>query len=214
MTSRLAFALPGTWLAIDPRDEEASFDRVDAAVRDIVGAADDAATARRRLRDQLRTVVEAARTSGAQGVFLCLEVAPGVRLPATLTVHAPSAMSMTPAVGTASAAVLDTLHRSLQTLEVAGIDTAVRVPAPDGGALRIHRRIAETAEVTPAEAPPVRTPVQRLEADYWFAVPDSKRVVLASFATPLGHLQDAMLNLSDSIAAAARFESAAPSLAP
>jgi len=207
--ARLAFALPGTWLAIDPRDEEASFDRVDAAVRDVVGVADDAAAARRRLRDQLRTVVGSARASGAQGVFLCLEVAPGVRLPATLTVHAPSAMSMTPAIGTASAAVLDTLHRGLQTLEVAGIDTAVRVPAPDGGALRIHRHVAETVEGAPVE-----TPVQRLEVDYWFAVPGSKRVVLASFAAPLGHLHDAMLNLFDSIAAAARFESAGPSLAP
>jgi len=212
--ARLAFALPGTWLAIDPRDEEASFDRVDAAVRDVVGVADDAAAARRRLRDQLRTVVGSARASEAQGVFLCLEVAPGVRLPATLTVHAPSAMSMTPAIGTASAAVLDTLHRSLQTLEVAGIDTAVRVPAPDGGALRIHRRIDETVEGASVEAPPVKTPVQRLEVDYWFAVPGSKRVVLASFGAPLGHLDDAMLNLFDSIAAAARFESAAPSLAP
>ncbi|SDH23705.1 hypothetical protein [Microbacterium sp. 77mftsu3.1] len=207
--ARLAFPLPGTWLAIDPRDEEASFDRVDAAVRDVAGVADDAAAARRRLRDQLRTVVGSARASGAQGVFLCLEVAPGVRLPATLTVHAPSAMSMTPAIGTASAAVLDTLHRGLQTLEVAGIDTAVRVPAPDGGALRIHRRVDETVEGAPVEAP-----VQRLEVDYWFAVPGSKRVVLASFAAPLGHLHDATLNLFDSIAAAARFESAAASLAP
>ncbi|CAL4858569.1 hypothetical protein [Microbacterium sp. MM2322] len=209
MTARLAFALPGTWLAIDPGDEAASFDRVDAAVRDVVGTADDAATTRRRLRDQLRAVVAAARTSGAQGVFLCREVAPGVPLPATLTVHAPSAMTMTPAIGTAPDAVLDTLHHSLQTLAAAGADTAVRVPAPDGGALRIHRRIDEQLETAAAEPP-----VQRLEADYWYPVPGSKRVVLASFATPLGHLHDAMLNLFDSIAAAARFESAATGLAP
>ena len=102
MTARLAFALPGEWLAIDPRNEAASAGRVDAAVRDIVGAADDAALARRHLRDRLRAVVDAARASGAHGVFLCLEIAAGVRLPATLTVHAPSGMTMTPAVGTSA----------------------------------------------------------------------------------------------------------------
>lgn len=197
MTARLAFALPGQWLAIDPRDDAASAERVDAAVRDIVGSADDAALTRRRLRERLTAVVDAGRASGAHGVFLCLEVAPGVRLPVTLTVHAPSGMTMTPAVGTSADAVLTTLDRSLRAVGAAGADTATRVPAPGGGALRLHRLVEEPDAAD--------TPIRRLEADYWYPVPGAKRVVLASFATPLGHLHDRMLHLFDSIAATASF---------
>ena len=200
MTARLAFALPGEWLAIDPRDEAASAGRVDAAVRDIVGAADDAALTRRHLRDRLRAVVDAARVSSAHGVFLCLEIAAGVRLPATLTVHAPSGMTMTPAVGTSADAVLATLDRSLRAVGAPGADTATRVSAPaGGGALRLHRVVDDGVS---ADAP-----VGRLEADYWYPVPAAKRVVLASFATPLAHLRDPMLHLFDSIAATAAFAS-------
>ncbi|MFI8633250.1 hypothetical protein ACIGEP_11695 [Microbacterium sp. NPDC077663] len=199
MPARLSFTLPGEWLAIDPRDEAAAADRVDAAVRDIVGSADDAALTRRRLRERLTVVVGAARTAGAHGVFLCLEVAPGVRLPATLTVHAPSGMSLTPSIGTSADAVLGTLDRSLRAVCAAGADTATKVSASGGGALRLHRVVEDPDAADES--------VRRLEADYWYPVPGAKRVVLASFATPLGHLHDPMLHLFDSVAATASFAS-------
>ena len=66
--------------------------------------------------------------------------------------------------------------------------------------LRIDRVHEEGVEEDGVEA--VAT---RLEAEYWFAVPGSKQVVLASFTTPLGEIRSAMLNLFDSIALAASF---------
>lgn len=205
MAARLSFALPGEWIAIDPRDEAAAAERIDAAIRDIVGAADDAVLTRRRLRDRLLVVADAARTAGAGGVFLCLEIAAGVRLPATLTVHAPRGMSLTPSVGTSPDAVLRTLGRSLHAIGAAGVETATRVTVPGGGALRLHRVVEEVDAV--------EAPVRRLEADYWYPVPGAKRVVLASFATPIAHLREPMLHLFDSIAATATFAPGAADLA-
>ena len=103
---RLTFQLPGRWLAVDPRDRAAASLRIDEVVREVVGTADDAAIARRRLRDQLRTVVERAADASAHALFLCIEIVPDLPTPASLTVHAPAGMRMTPAVGTSADAVL------------------------------------------------------------------------------------------------------------
>ncbi|MDY0907950.1 hypothetical protein [Microbacterium sp. CFBP9034] len=197
---RLTFQLPGRWLAVDPRDQDAAYARVDAVVREIVGPGDDAAIARRRLRDQLRRAVDAARDAAAHAMFLCLEIVPELATPMSLTVHAPSAMRMSPAVGTSADAVLGVLRESFGVLAVAGIETARRLDGPRTSMLRIDRVHEEIVEEDGVQA--VAT---RLEAEYWYAVPGSKQVVLASFATPLGELRHAMLNLFDSIALAAFF---------
>ncbi|TQJ30555.1 hypothetical protein [Microbacterium sp. SLBN-146] len=198
---RLTFQLPGRWLAVDPRDEAAAFAEVDVVVRDVVGPADDAVLARRRLRDQFRRAVVAARAAGAHGMFLCLEIVPDLATPASLTVHAPEGMRMTPAIGTTPTAVLATLEESFRTLETDGIDTAQRLDGPRASMLRLERLREERVEEDGVWA--VST---SLEVDYWFAVPGSKQVVLASFATPLGEIRGAMRNLFDSIALAAAFE--------
>lgn len=198
---RLTFQLPGRWLAVDPRDQAGAYAQVDAAVRELVGVADDAATARRRLRDQLRRAVDAARDASAHGMFLCLELVPGHATPASLTVHSPAGMRMSPAVGTSADAVLGVLRESFRALEVDGIDSARRLDGPRAKMLRIDRLHEETVGEDGVTA--VAT---RLEAEYWYAVPGSKHVVLASFATPLGEISDAMLNLFDSIALAASFD--------
>ena len=199
-TAQLTFQLPGRWLAVDPRSETVAAAQVDAAVREIVGVADDAATARRRLRDHLRHAVEAARDADAHALFLCLEIVPDLATPASLTVHAPAGMRMTPAVGTSADAVLGVLRRSFEVLEVDGVETARRLDGPRASMLRIDRVHEEIVEEDGVEAV-----ASRLEAEYWFAVPGSKHVVLASFATPLGDIRGALLNLFDSIALAASF---------
>ncbi len=198
---RLTFQLPGRWLAVDPRDEVAAFAEVDTVVREVVGPADDAALARRRLRDQFRRAVLAARAAGAHGMFLCLEIVPGLATPASLTVHAPEGMRMTPAIGTASAAVLATLRESFLALGAEGADTAHRLDGPRASMLRLERLREEHVEEDGVQA--IST---SLEVDYWFAVPGSKQVALASFSTPLGEIRAAMRNLFDSIALAAAFE--------
>lgn len=134
-------------------------------------------------------------------MFLCLEIVPDLATPASLTVHAPEGMRMTPAIGTDASAVLATLQESFRTLGTPGIETAHRLDGPRSSMLRLERLREERVEEDGVWA--VST---TLEVDYWFAVPGSKQVVLASFATPLGEIRTAMRNLFDSIALAAAFE--------
>ncbi len=202
---RLTFPLPGRWLALDPRVGDEAAARIDAAVRELAGAADDAAIARRRLRAAFQRAVDAARDAAAHALFLCIEVVPGIPTPASLTVHAPEGMRMSPAIGTSADAVLGVLRESFEVLAVPGIETVRRLDGPRASMLRLDRLHQET--VTEDGVTAVAT---RLEAEYWFAVPGSKQVVLASFATPLGELRHAMLNLFDSIALAAAFGPEAP----
>lgn len=199
-TPRLTFQLPGRWLAVDVRNPEGAAAQVEEAARDLIGPADDAAIARRRLRAAFQRAVDAARDASAHALFLCIEIVPDLATPASLTVHAPTGMRMSPAVGTSADAVLSVLQESFRVLEVEGADTARRLDGPRASMLRIDRVREERVEEDGVEA--VAT---RLEAEYWFAVPGSKQVVLASFATPLGEIRSAMLNLFDSVALAAWF---------
>lgn len=197
---QLVFQLPGRWITLDPRDEQTTAARITAEVRDALGVADDAAAARRRLRDALQRSAETARDAGAHALFLCTEIAPGVTAPVAVSVHAPAAMRMTPAIGTSPDAVLATLRESFTALDIPEIDTATRLDGPHASMLRLERLIEEVVDENGETA--VST---RLEVDYWFAVPSSKQVALALFATPLGELHHAMRNLFDSIALAASF---------
>lgn len=201
---RLTFQLPGRWLTVDPRDEREARARIEATVQDLVGAADDAAIARRRLRAAFDRAVAAAREAEAHALFLCLEAAPGVWTPASLTVHAPKRLRMTPAVGTSADAVLSVLRDGLASSRI-GVDTARRLDGPRASVLRTDREYEETVEEDG-----IAVTATRLEADYWYAVPGSKHVVLASFATPLGELRNAMLGFFDSIALAASFGAPEP----
>ncbi|MFJ6651598.1 hypothetical protein ACIQLJ_02240 [Microbacterium sp. NPDC091313] len=198
-TPQLSFQLPGRWLALDPRSPYAEGE-IERVVREVVGVADDAALARRRLRESLGRAADAARRADAHGFFACLEIAPEIRVPASVTVHAPTGMRMTPAVGTSADAVLATLRASFAELSVDGIDTATRLDGPRASMLRLERLSEEVVE----EGGETAT-VTRLEVEYWFAVPGSKQVVLALFVSPLGELRNALRNLFDSIALAAWF---------
>ncbi|UOQ90177.1 hypothetical protein MUN74_04470 [Agromyces endophyticus] len=197
---RLTFQLPGRWLTVDPRDERQAREQVDAAVRDLVGAADDAVLARRSLTASFDRAIAAAWKAEAHALFLCFEAAPGVTLPVSLTVHAPERLRMTPAIGTSADAVLGVLAKGLAASTAAGAETARRLDGPRASVLRTDREIEELVEEDGVAVTAVR-----LEVDYWFAVPGSKQVVLASFATPLGEIRNAMLSFFDSIALAASF---------
>lgn len=201
---QLSFQLPGRWLALDPRSPDAA-DEIDRVVREVVGVADDAVLARRRLHDSLTSAAEAARRAEAHAFFACLEIAPDVRVPASMTVHAPSRMRITPAIGTSPDAVLATLRASFAELGVDGVETATRLDGPRASMLRLERLREE--QVTDGGE---TATVTRLEVEYWFAVPGSKQVVLALFVSPLGELHHALRNLFDSIALAAWFGPEAP----
>ena len=60
---------------------------------------------------------------------------------------------------------------------------------------------------------PAETPVtgftaraRTLTADYWYTVPESKRLTIATFSTPMGDIPNVMLAYFDAIVAASYWE--------
>lgn len=200
MSARLQLRLPGEWFALDPRDEDAAAAQIAAIARDVAGVADDAAVARARVRGTFSEVVRAAREAEAEKVLVCREIA-GMPIPASITVHVPGGMRMSPAIGTSPAAVIETLEAALRELAVEGIGDATRLSSPDGDILRIptagHEVVEEEGETLD---------IHRLRADYWYAVPGTKDVLLVSMTTALGDIPNLMLQFFDAIATAAYFE--------
>lgn len=197
----LKFRLPGTWYAIDPRDDAAARRAVEEISRAVAGQADDAAIARGRVRAALQDAVVAAQRAGAQALFLCREVAPGMPTPAALTVHVPEGMSMSPAIGDGADAVMAALEESFRLLAVPGLDTAHRLEIPGSLIVRLHTVTEQTIEQGG------ETAVQRrLDARYWCTMPGSKQVLLVDLSTPLGDIPGVMLGFFDAIIGAAYFD--------
>ncbi|MDL9978216.1 hypothetical protein [Microbacterium candidum] len=200
MSARLQLRLPGEWFALDPRDEETAAAQIAAIARDVAGTADDAAIARARVRETFGEVVRSAREAEAEKVLVCREIA-GMPIPASITVHLPDGMRMSPAIGTSSAAVIETLEAAFRELDVEGIDDATRLGSPGGDVLRLlttgYEAVEEEGE---------RLEIHRLRADYWYAVPGTKDVLLVSMTTALGDIPNLMVQFFDAIATAAYFE--------
>lgn len=200
MSARLQLRLPGEWFALDPQDGETATAQIAAIARDVAGTADDAAIARARVRETFGEVVRAARDAEAEKVLVCREIA-GMPIPASITVHVPGGMRMSPAIGTSSVAVIETLEAAFRELAVDGIDGAARLQAPGGDILRLvtagRERVEEEGETLE---------IHRLRADYWYAMPDTKDVLLVSMTTALGDIPNLMLQFFDAIATAAYFE--------
>lgn len=189
---RLLFRLPGAWISIDPRDEEAARAHSAAIAREVVGPADDAALLRRRVRRGLEDAAEAAREASAHLLLMCREIAPGVPTPVAITVHAP--VTITPAVGTAGDAVMRAFEESLPHTSESDLETATRVDTAGSAVLRLH-------SVTPQliEEDGESVVQNRLVARYWYTVPGVKQVVLVSMTTPLGDIPHAMLHFFDTV---------------
>lgn len=197
---RLELRLPGRWVSLDVRDGVDAEGQLSRVARELIGAADDAATARREVRNQFADVLTAARDAQAQRVFVCREIS-GLPVPVAITVHSPRGLRMTPTVGTAPDAVTATLLDSLRELEVEGVDDATRVGDAGSGILRLVHAPVEVVTTDDGE----RITFRRLRADYWYAVPDSKQIVLVSMTTQLGDIPTVMLRFFDAIAGAATF---------
>lgn len=200
----LRFRLPGLWISFDPRDEEEIRGQVEKIAREVVGPADDAAVLRRRVRDGLEDAAAAARAASAHLLLMCREVAPGVSTPVSLSVHTP--VPVTPAVGTTPDRVLAAFEAALPHTAEPDLETAVRVPAAAGEAVRLH---ALTPQVIEEGGQSITR--MRLVARYWLPVPGAKQVVLVNVTTPLGDIPHAMLRLFDAMLAGAYWGGAASS---
>lgn len=205
---RLRLRLPGQWWQVPLHDTAQARDSVKRLVERQVGKGDDRARLRAELRGQFLAALESAIDGDGQSLHIALDVVEGTPISATLAVMLPP-LGMTPAVGTASEAVIDVLERGMREVPGAPTDTFARVPAGGGTALRMLRH--ETRQVRDDEGAASELP--SLIVDYWVAVPGTKRVMLLSFMTVFVELEEIMVGFFDAIVRVIAWDEAAAPVA-
>lgn len=200
LAPELVFRLIGTWWRVDLSSDDAARASAADIARGTLGTADQHATARRRLRDDLVAAAAAAREARARLLLLQTELSPGSPMSATLTLYDDERMRMSPAIGTAPDRVLALLEESLPTIAPDLVTTAVRRPFAGGEVVRVHR-IDETVAVDSGEEFTQR----RLVAQYWYPQPGSKHLLLVVLSTPLGDIAHTLLSYFDAIVEVSHF---------
>lgn len=209
LAPELVFRLIGTWWRVDLSSDDAARASAADIARGTLGTADQHATARRRLRDDLVAAAAAAREARARLLLLQTELSPGSPMSATLTLYDDERMRMSPAIGTAPDRVLALLEESLPTIAPDLVTTAVRRPFAGGEVVRVHR-IDETVAVDSGEEFTQR----RLVAQYWYPQPGSKHLLLVVLSTPLGDIAHTLLSYFDAIVEVSHFTTPASAERP
>lgn len=199
--AQLSFRLPGTWVQLVPDELEQAAARIKLFVEHALGTTDELAQARVALRERLKEGLEASAGAQAQSMFLCMELEADTRMPVAITVYMPADFRISPAMGTDPDKVMDVFIQSLKESQHAGLDTLERISLPQADVSRMHRFVETDLADGHGDVPPVRG----LVADYWFTVPNSKRMVLVNFYTPLGDIPEVMLGFFDAIVEASRY---------
>ena len=199
----LRFRLPGRWFSVDLSDENATKSSIQRIARDALGPADDRAVERATVRRQLEEAVAAGAGGDVRAIMFSTEIATGTPLPVTLLVFEPANLRMSPAVGTAPQSVLKVMAEGLKQLDPEAHASMVEVRGPGVPALRTHRvELVEDGSESDG--------ILRLIADYWIPVPDTKRMLMVRFSTPVGELENVMCALFDEFVAAAYFQRKEP----
>ncbi|WP_341940422.1 hypothetical protein [Microbacterium sp. LWH10-1.2] len=199
----LRFRLPGRWFSVDLSGEDARTSSIARIAKDAVGPADDRAAERATVRRQLQQAVTAGADGDVRAIMFSTEIARGTPLPVTLLVFEPADLRMSPAVGTAPQSVLKVMAEGLKQLDPGAYASMIEVRGPGVPALRTHR-VEQVEESGDSEG------ILRLIADYWIPVPDTKRMLMVRFSTPLGELENVMLALFDEFIAVAYFSEDKP----
>ncbi|HEX5858850.1 MAG TPA: hypothetical protein VFY91_12150, partial [Microbacterium sp.] len=138
----LRFRFIGSWFPIIWNRFD-SPELIDRFVDDTFGRRDDLATIRAKARRDLRAAVEVARRGDAQAMFLATEIQPGLPMPITLTVFAPSALRMSPTIGVDPDAVMATFRKGLTLRDTPELPTAAALEIAGARVLRLHRVLVQ-----------------------------------------------------------------------
>ncbi|UJP09164.1 hypothetical protein L2X99_11995 [Microbacterium sp. KUDC0406] len=171
--------------------------------KDAVGAADDRAAERARVRRQLEEAVAAGAQGDVRAIMFATEIVAGTPLPVTLLVFEPADLRMSPAIGTSPQKVLAVLAEGLKRIDPVAHASMVEVRGPSAQALRTHR-------VEPVQDGSEADGTLRLVADYWIPVPGTKQMLVVRLSTPLGELENMMCALFDEFVAASYFSAEHP----
>jgi hypothetical protein len=170
-------AVPEGWVRVDlqPGVREPALARL--VNRQFCGVS-NTANLKRQARDQFLRVAQYAYGNGGLELYVSLQTAAGLPLPASLVV------TLTPPADKETLRVTpDRLARTLA--DGGGKVTLINLPA--GPAIRVRSQASATT------------------LDIHVAVPESGAYLILSFSTPLDQLADAMVDLFDSIAGTLRW---------
>ncbi|MFF5143912.1 hypothetical protein ACFY6U_29980 [Streptomyces sp. NPDC013157] len=183
--------LPDGWfrVRIDPEGRERS---IDALVDRKFEGVDNAPHLKRQLRDELLAQATAAYRDGGIELYLSLQQAGPLTIPASLLITL-----LHPAPGTAQPDPTELARRLSADMDAEA--TVVELAA--GTAVRVRRETGQPDTLAPAGAPGSADEVlPSVTVDYQLPVPGSAAHLLLTFSTPLLQIADAMVELFDAVA--------------
>ncbi|MEW2305774.1 hypothetical protein AB0958_38440 [Streptomyces sp. NPDC006655] len=183
--------LPDGWfrVRIDPEGRERS---VDALVDLQFAGVDNAPHLKRQLRDELLTQATAAYRDGGIELYLSLQQAGPLTIPASLLI-----MLVRPASGTVQPDPTELARRLSADMDAEA--TVVELAA--GTVVRVRRDTGRPDTPAPDGAPGSAGEVlPSVTVDYQLPVPGTAAHLLLTFSTPLLQIADAMVELFDAVA--------------
>lgn len=185
------FVLPGHWWRVRlDTDETIRKGAKELALRTF-GKADDRARLRAEMTAEVIAAAETARRIDADDFYFALELAPGeVGVPLSLSTAWPM-VTVTPSLASSpEVAAIGFAQRLRDSI------TADEIDAFEGDGYGVVRVITRT----PPSGPPEAEEPGRLGVTYWILKPGNPQAFLLSFNTPLLHLEEPALFLTDAIA--------------
>lgn len=186
------FVLPGEWWRVPLDSTETIRSSARALAVTTFGRSDELARFRAEMTAEVVSAAERARTIDGQDFFFALELAPGERVPLSLTTCFPA---MEPVPSRAAHPRIAAEVFAAKLLLTSGEADVEVVDNEEFGVVRVVDSRAGSPEGA-TEAMP-----GRLTATYWVLNVESPRALVMSFVTPLVEAREEMLYLTDAIVA-------------
>ncbi len=180
-TADYTLLFPGSWLALPfSEDDQQLRERIKRTVTARVGRDDRLARQRRGAVDDLLATAQQARQTGADAMYLAMEILPGVPFPGSLV----TIDDRWPAAG-------GTFPRE---------DRAAALAAAFPGAEIVEHRMGPVARVQEVGSVTVgEEELPSARSQFWIPSPDSDRLLVITVSAPMAADVDLWLTLFDSI---------------
>lgn len=195
----LSLRLPGNWWEVPLDDRDAARASLRRLARTQLGSADSRAADRIAIEQRTLAALERAIAGDGQFFYVALSIVPGARISLNAIVASPD--EIVPHQPDPSLAPTDILQRVVERGRDSGDPPLVRVRSKAGIAVRrVRYAVEEIADPGLGDGRPVRE--SRAAFEYWFAQPETRRLVVATFSAPAGPLEKELMGLCDQIVAA------------
>jgi hypothetical protein len=185
------FSLPGTWGRVNLATEATTQKSIRKVIEHVVGRDDKFATLRSELRARFRVAADLARDNQAVDFYLALELAPGVPLPAWLSVFLPDlAETDIDALGLGELRAALNYGVSGTPPEESANTTTVTLNRVQA-VRQVYRRVQPATEENPE--------LDVLQVDYWLAAAGPNRICLLTFTTTFVDIEEQMLEFFDAV---------------